>query len=121
MITNGVSSEDAILVYLIAIAYLHETEISGQKEAHAWRAKEMWRGVFYIWPRTPYADRGDTVPTAMCTYKKVQSQWKVAVRSGERLTLYDSGPVWDIAEDAEKQVTTKKAKRYSRGRTQKRR
>ena len=120
MVTRRVSPEDAILVYLTAIAYLNETEISGQEEAYAWLAKEKWAGVFYIWPRKPYAERGDTIPTAMCTYKKAHLQWEVAMHSGERLTLYDNGPVWDITRDEEKSVTRKTAKRYRRGGTHKR-
>ena len=114
MIPRRVSSEDAILVYLIAIAYLNETEITGNEEARAWRAKEMWAGVFYVWPRVPNAEQAGPVPTAICTYKGTQLQWEVAVHSGERLTLYDNGHIWDIVENEEKLSATKKAKRYRR-------
>ena len=109
------SSEHAIQIYLLALAYLHDIRIGHPSTASTWHAKEKWAGVFYIWQREqPLAQEmpialiplGD--PVAVCTYKRETKLWQVDLSHGEKSTLYDYGDVWEITQ-REQPLASKKA------------
>jgi hypothetical protein len=97
MSVHRATAKDAILVYLIAAAYLHGTEISNSNAVGAWHAEKVGRHAFSIWSWDESVEQEDSAPTAICTYNRLHRRWKVVLHSGQSLTLYDRGDVWDIA------------------------
>jgi hypothetical protein len=95
--THRATSADAILVYLITVAYLHDIEISDSNAGDAWHAEKVGRHAFSIWPWDESVEQEDSAPAAICTYNRLHRRWKVVLHSGESLTLYDRGDIWDIA------------------------
>jgi len=117
MNANRPTSADAIHVYLLALAYLHDVRIGDPSTDSTWYARKKWVGVFYIWQRTQPLDQETSIalvpvgnPVAMCIYKKAKKMWKVDLGNGENLTLYDSGNVWEI-DPVEKPLAPKKRTR----------
>ena len=100
MTTPKVSAEDALEVYLIAMAYLHDATIGSSSLASTLYVRG-WSGItFSIWRRDESAAEEEpsapAAPVALCTYNKKTRTWKVELRSGEKLTLLDEGKVWGI-------------------------
>ena len=85
MNTHQATTEDAILAYLTAVAYLHDPGISNA--ASMWHAASMRTSVFSISLRDQIAQQGDFVPVAICTYSRAHHQWRVVLRCGANLTL----------------------------------
>jgi hypothetical protein len=94
------TSEEAIHLYLLATAYLHDAIIGTPGLNSSLRARE-WSGLsFSIWEQVESSaeekHNASAAPVALCTYKQKTKTWKVKLRSGEELTLLDNGSVWDI-------------------------
>jgi uncharacterized membrane protein len=89
-------SEDALSVYTLVVAYLHNAKISDFGLTSARYVREV-------------------APLATCIYNEVAQTWKVALRSGETLTLRDQGDVWDFVKE-EKRLPDAKSKKVARHR-----
>jgi hypothetical protein len=100
MTSPSVSSEDAIQLYLLATAYLHDATIGSSSLTSTLYTREWSGTTFCIWRRTDSAaeekPRAPAAPVALCTYQKKTKSWEVELRSGETLTLLDEGEVWEI-------------------------
>jgi hypothetical protein len=99
MITTKASSADAIHIYSLTVAYLHDAKIGKSDLTNTLYAKEMWGGVFHIWSHDPTKQKQSIFPVAVCSYKSATQIWKIELASGETLTLCDKGNVWDIIVD----------------------
>jgi hypothetical protein len=102
MTTPSAASEEAIHIYAIAIAYLHDAKIDNSGPVTARFAQEVAPGIFHIGGKAQRerAKRGRPIaPVAKCTYDPLAQTWKVELISGETLTLLDKGKFWDIVEN----------------------
>ena len=103
-------SEDALSVYTLAVAYLHNAKISDFGLTSARYVREVAPHTFCIWHREQ-----NMAPLATCIYNEVAQTWKVELRSGETLTLRDQGDVWDFVKE-EKRLPDAKSKKVARHR-----
>jgi hypothetical protein len=98
--TSHLSNEEATHIYLLATAYLYNTEVGSAAPDDALYVKEKWEGVFYIWHQAPLSAQEPSVaPVAVCTYMAEPNIWLVEMSNGEKIGLFDSDGVWDVAQD----------------------
>lgn len=117
--------EDAVHIYTLTIAFLHNARIGTPPLASTLRVKERSGDTYYIWRREfseaaaePILPANPTMPVAICTHKKGTKLWRVKLSSGEELTLLDKGDVWDIVWDADLSPLVFTNKRQERSRSQ---
>ena len=110
MTARQASAEDALSVYTLAVAYLYNAKISDLGLASASYVREVAPHTFCIWHREQ-----NRAPLATCIYNEVAQTWKVALGSGETLTLHDQGDVWDFVKE-EKRLLEAKIKNGARHR-----
>ena len=112
MTAHHASAADAISVYALTVAYLHNARISnlGLVSARGVEEEEVAPDIFYIWDREQHI-----APLAICIYSEVGQTWKVELSSGETLTLRDQGDVWDFVKP-EKSLPNGKRKNVARRR-----
>jgi hypothetical protein len=103
------STDEAVSVYILATAYLHNTQIDNLIPANRLHVQEKWASVFYIWRRDESSTQDDqpvetppSAPIAMCIYKPARKIWTVELSSGEKLAIRDKGTTWDIVGEVEK-------------------
>jgi hypothetical protein len=85
MISPRASLRDAIHLYSLAVAYLHDARIGKSDLSSTVCAKEMWGGVFHIWSHESTKQNQSIFPVAVCAHKPDQQLWKVELTSGETL------------------------------------
>lgn len=97
MIVHRHSVQDAIQVYTLTIAFLHDAKIHNHGPITPVCAKEVKQAVYYIWSRErPPRSKQRIAPVAVCSYDNAARTWEVELITGETLTLVDKGTVWDV-------------------------
>jgi hypothetical protein len=98
-------SKDALRLYALTIAYLHNAEMGNEGSTSAIEIREISPTLFHIWQgEYPAAPKQAMVPTAICTYNQTAQTWKVELHSGESLTLLDNQNVWELVGETKKKT-----------------
>jgi hypothetical protein len=101
MHTAKASADDAVRIYVLTIAYLHDAKFDIDAVSNTMRVREMSSNLFYIWRQAQHDQpRGGVPLVARCRYFGELQAWQIELLSGETLILLDSGSVWELVSKA---------------------
>jgi hypothetical protein len=92
------NAEDALVVYILAVAYFDDIPPILFNPSHSMNVKELViKGEFYIWDEYELdIDGRYKAPLAVCNYDKKSETWTVELNSGQLVAFRDLANVWEL-------------------------